>query len=224
MHQDGSVDPARRTIPTSNLRALDLSIGWSNDTWLLAWTRFYDEADSDCPFICDPPPPPAYRIEVARLTGDLTPIDLIPLELTTSNNDRAPSVGANGNDFLVVWERGSDSVIERELFASRIPRQGLPAAIEDLGRGGEPSVAVQGTDYLIAFDDGPLYLLDYQRRTRTAFAIHPGDRQHGVRLVSSGGTLAAAYLREATEPQYNIVDRAFLRFLSDSRRGRTVRK
>jgi hypothetical protein len=222
VRQDGTVDPVRRVIPSDDLRALDLSIGRNGDTWLVAWTRYYD--DSDCPGICDPPPPPTYSIDAMRLTADLALIDDVPLELTTGGDDRAPSVGANGNDFLVAWERGSDYVIGRELFSARIPLRGAPAAIESLGSGGGPSVAVQGTDYLIAFDDGPLYLLDYQRRSRTPFAIHDGDRQHGVRLVSTGPALAAAYLREASEPQYNFVDRAFLRLLGTLRRGRAVRK
>src|SRR6185295_13756192 len=220
VRQNGTIDDAPRDVPSDRLRALDLSIGWSNDTWLLAWTSYFDFQD------CGPCDPPLtfYDIQAARLTGELALIDAEPIRLTDSGFERAPSVGANGDDFLVAWASGGDYYNLHNLFASRIPRRGDPAEVTPLGRGAAPSVVALEGDYFIAFDDGPLYLLDYQRGSLQAFSMGDNGPQHDVRLAVANGKLTAAYLREASEPQYKYVDRAFLRFFGSLRRSRAVRK
>jgi len=220
VRQDGTIDDTPREVPADRLRALDLSIGWSNDTWLLAWTSYADWEDCG---MCDPPLT-FFDVQAARLTGELALIDAEPIRLTTSGFERAPSVGANGEDFLVAWALGADYSPMHNLFASRIPRRGEPAEVTPLGRGGAPSVVAVESEYFIAFDDGALFLLDYQRGSLLAFSMGEHGPQHDVRLAVANGKLTAAYLREASEPQYKYVDRAFLRSFGSLRRGRAVRK
>jgi hypothetical protein len=216
VRQDATFDPAR-VIPSDNLRALDFSIGWNAGTWLVAWTRYEDWEDCG---LCNPPMPPEYNVSAARLNAEFTLLDTSPLALADTDFDRAPSVAANGNGFLVAWERRADSTLRAQL----VPRLGPPSGELLIGTGREPSVAVRGSDTVIAFEDaGDLFTVTFGKEGRTPLAAST-DSEHAVRLIGANGALAAVYLRVAGEPLYNYVDRGFLRLLNGTTRGRAVRK
>lgn len=216
VRQDATFDPAR-VIPSDNLRALDFSIAWNADTWLVAWTRF--ENSEDCG-LCDPPMPPEYNVSAARLSAEFALLDAQPLALAVSGVDDAPSAAPHDSGFLVAWERRSDNTVRAQL----VPRFGATSGELVIGSGRQPSVAARGSDTVIAFEDaGDLYTMTFGKAGRTPLAVS-ADAEHSVRLVSANGALTAAYLRVAGEPLYNYVDRGFLRLLNTSGRGRAVRK
>lgn len=198
-------------------RARDIAVGSLPGTWLVAWTRYTD--NDDCG-MCNPPSAPTYDVNAVRLSSDLSLLDTQALMLTETTVDRAPSIAAAGNDFLVVWERLSDETIR----ARRVPRFGAPSdeLVVTTGRG--PSVVARGGEFMIAFeDDGNLFATTPGAPGRTIIASSI-DVEHSVRLVETTDGLTAAYLRVASEPLYNYVDRGFLRMLDATPRRRAIRR
>lgn len=198
----------------SRFGARDIAIAALDDMWLVAWTR-YEEMNMG-----SPPMPPTYDIEAVRVSRELAILDGGGLQLTASEQNRAPSVAAAGNEFLVAWEHMTDDTI----LARRIPRFGAPLDEHIVTAGRAPSVVARGESFVIGVeDDGDLFAKTLGMPGRTPIATS-ADREHSVRLVNGANGLTAAYLRVANEPLYDFVDRAFLRMLDSTPRRRAIRK
>jgi hypothetical protein len=218
---DGVIEETHR-LPSRDLRALDLSIAWNRDTWLIAWMRYFDFEDCT---LCNPPAPPDSNIDALRLNRNLGLLDVEPITLAETGRDRAPSVASNGVDFLVVWEEAPIGAEHSRVLARRITRQGAVQQTQTVDRGSEPHIAVRGSEYVITYEDGgDLYYKIHDTSQIVAYGLQR-DREHGPRILTVGNNFVVAYLRLAREPQYNFVDRAFLRILGGGApRGRAVRK
>lgn len=216
LQRDLTVD-ATVELPSGGVRGLDLAVGSMTGMWLVAWTRYTD--NDDCG-ICDPPSAPTWNVDAARLSHDMALLDARALHLAATQTDRAPSIAAAGDEFLVAWSRQADQTVR----ARRVPRFG-PLSDELLvSTGRAPSVLARAGAFVIAFEeDGNLFSTTLGTPGRSVIAA-TGDAEHSVRLVVSAGGVAAAYLRTASEPLYNFVDRGFLRTLDGLARRRAVRK
>lgn len=211
LHRDLTVG-APVELPSSNLRGLDIAVHAISGMWLVAWTRYYDSRDC---LLCNPPPSPEYDVHAVRLSEELALLDGEPLQLSATTVDRAPSIAAAGDEFLVVWERLPDQTIR----ARRVPRFGMPTDESVVTHGRAPSVVRRAGAYVVAFEEnGNLFTTTLGAPGRTAIATS-ADREHSVRLVSTAGGVMAAYLRIASEPLYDLVDRGFVRMLTPRRRA-----
>ncbi|WP_224241126.1 RHS repeat domain-containing protein [Hyalangium gracile] len=77
-----------------------------------------------------------------------------------SGQDIWTDVASNGTDYLVVWARGSNLQVEGDVFARRVSSMGVPLGSGEISIATDPayietapSVASNGTDYLVAWQD-----------------------------------------------------------------------
>jgi hypothetical protein len=202
-------------LPTRNRRAIDLAVGAIDGMWLVAWTRL----NEDCG-MCNPPMPPTFDVDAVRLSDAWTVLDGDPLDLAATSSDRAPSIGAMHDEFLVAWERMSDDTVR----ARRVPRFGTPLAEQLVTAGRAPSVVAHNGAFVVAYEaEGNLFTTTIGTPGSAPIATSD-DREHSVHLVDTNAGLTAAYLRVASEPLYNFVDRGFLRILDSTPRRRAIRK
>ncbi|WP_157758287.1 Ig-like domain-containing protein [Cystobacter fuscus] len=98
---------------------------------------------------------------------------------TSANAQEQPAVASNGTDFLVVWEdqRGSDF----DLYGTRVSGTGTvldPSGLILSNRSSNqlyPSVASNGTDYLVVWQDFAGSALDIRGRRVTSTGVMPDD-------------------------------------------------
>jgi hypothetical protein len=205
-------------LPASDLRGFDITIDSIPGMWLVAWTRYYDTADCG---LCNPPLPASQHVDAVRLSDQMALLDTTALHLGPTGGDRAPSVAASGDEFLVVWER---LATRTTIIARRVPRFGVPLDEQVVTTGRAPSVVAHADRFVIAFEeDDDLFTTTLGTPGRAPIATSV-DREYGVRVVSTEKGLTAAYLRVASEPLYNFVDRGFLRMLDSTPRRRAIRK
>lgn len=225
---------------------------------------------------CDPCSPSTAAegntLQAARVTSTLTLLDQVAIKIANpvgAYDSRSfpdspqyepshslfaddPSVTWNGNEWLVVWDRGFrgpvDWTIHEEVRGRRIARNGtvLEGSADDPGvliaqNAFAPSVAWTGSSYLLGWYEGtPTYraywATRYLQRIQTASLDRLGGSLSNDRILGespesdpismsvANGFASIAYSRLGDNSQYGGVSRAFVEVPNSDPRRRAIRR
>lgn len=121
------------------------SIAWNGTHYLAVWQDFRGGATGN--------------IHGARLTSTGVVLDTRGIAICTAPNDQAlPSVASNGTDFFVVWEDRRAGPT-RDIHGARVTAAGVVQDVSGIAistavnEQQAPSVASDGSDYLVVWED-----------------------------------------------------------------------
>jgi hypothetical protein len=101
------------------------------------------------------------NIHGTRVNTSGTPIDVDPSWITTSGMSKNPAVEFDGTYYLVVWEEGMGLPFS-DIYAKRVKTDGETVEstgipITSMAESHNPSVAFDGVNYLVTWDDNGIY-------------------------------------------------------------------
>gem|GEM_PF-1753827 len=200
----GSVTDAQDIVLTFGANAEQSVAAASNGThYFVAWSDNRNGVD--------------YDIYGARLERDGTVLDPTALSISTAIGEQSsPKVASDGNDFLVVWQDVRNPANWYDVYGARVTDAGSvldPAGIAIRTGSGtqyQPSVASNGSDYLVAWSEYPGASSYDIRGTRVSPA--------GAVLDPSGISISAAS-NEQSQPAIASDGANYLVVWSDSRSG-----
>ncbi|MCY1023848.1 cadherin-like domain-containing protein [Pyxidicoccus sp. MSG2] len=167
-------------LVTSASRQRTPAVASNGTQYLVVW---YDNRDNGENII-------AVRVSA---TGEVLDTSGLAIDLSSAGGGGyGPVVASNGTDYLVVWkaQRGAESRFVSTRVTSQgqvLHPQGRPISPASLPFVISPSIASNGTDYLVAFTASRL--------------TEPGSRVVGVRISSEGEALDASELRICENPE-----------------------
>ncbi|WP_236605710.1 hypothetical protein [Sandaracinus amylolyticus] len=139
------LDAGGRAVSTAAGHQLWPSVASTGTDYLVAWQDSRSGSHSD--------------IYGTRVSASGTVLDISGLVVSTAANDQqSPSVASNGTEYLVVW-RDSRSGSSSDIYATRVSASGTVLDISGLAvstaanNQQSPSVASNGTDYLVVWCD-----------------------------------------------------------------------
>lgn len=106
------VDAAPVTLSVGAPAQVTPRVAWSRDRALMVWSAWNGTA---------------WDIHGVRLDANLQPLDGTPFVISGANdNQDAPDVVSNGEDFLVVWrdDRNDDTGLRRAIYSARVTAEG----------------------------------------------------------------------------------------------------
>jgi hypothetical protein len=220
VHRGGTVDPPVIISPASMKFNGAPRVAWNGAEYLVAWEELF-------PILGLPESPQLYQsnIRAERVSASLNVLDPEPLAVavTDTRDTIQPLVATDGRDFLVAWTREAQP--GAVLFGRSVGANGtLGAETSALGPGRGSSLVWDGRRFDLAFSTlaGDTFL----RRIGADFlAIENGpDDSYGAALAPlPNGTIIAAYDRVASEPEYGLVPRVFVKTAGGGTRARAVR-
>ncbi|UCF81036.1 MAG: hypothetical protein JSV08_01020, partial [Acidobacteriota bacterium] len=144
----------------------------SNGTdYLIVWESFFSFSDDD-----------VYASRVKADGTDLDPSD-IAVAAVFGIDESAPSVASNGTDYFVAWHDERNGAANDDIYGTRVASDGTVLDISGIavstaaGNQRSPSVASNGTDYFIVWED---------------YQSGGDDDIYGARVASDGTVLDAA--------------------------------
>jgi hypothetical protein len=156
----------------------------------------------------------------ARFSSELTPLDTQPITITApaDTNIVQPRIASDGHDFLVAWSANPHFEEQTTVVVRRIPSTGAPGDSEmPLFGGSMQDLVWDGTNYDLAYSGGKPSDLAVTRIDPSghpiatlAVSATAGDDRSASLLPTGNGTVIAAYTRDAFEPIYSGVERAFV--------------
>ena len=143
-----------------------------------------------------------FHIYAGRITGDGAMLDAGGIPLCTVTGDQYwPDVGSDGHQFLVAWLDNRNATTAGDIYATRVTTNGLVLEPDGVpvcttAGGGLPTVARQGTNFLVLWADSRAGNSDlYQARMAPSGTVldpdgtplyqGPGD-QSTPRMVQAG--------------------------------------
>ncbi|MEO0226771.1 MAG: FlgD immunoglobulin-like domain containing protein [candidate division WOR-3 bacterium] len=176
--QNGTVlDPSGIAISTAANTQEYPSVAFDGTNYLVVWhdARSYSTVD-------------IYGTRVAQNGTVLDPSG-IPIS-TAANDQKHPSVAFDGTNYLVVWEDGRNG--PADIYGARVSTsgtvfdpQGIPISTVQYYDQVSPSVAFDGTNYLVVWHDSRSSIFDDIYGARVA--------QNGTVLDPSGIAISSAY-------------------------------
>jgi Secretion system C-terminal sorting domain len=123
------------------------SVMWSGSNYLVVWQ---DERNGNL------------DIYGSRVTQSGIVLDPASIAISTANNAQtAPSLAFDNNNFLVVWQDARNSgILYPDIYGARVNQSGLVIDSTSIAisaasnRQSEPSIAFDGTNYLVVWEDG----------------------------------------------------------------------
>jgi hypothetical protein len=176
----------------------------------------------------------AVNVQAARVSRGLLPLDPAPMLVATTEAFPlgAPSIASNGEDWLVVTDRGAEQIIARRVLRSGNVEGTAASAIGD---GIVPAVTWDGTRYAIAYKSGgtelrpehPL-LLGAVPATGALPMMRPAPVATDVVSPPSiartvDGRLAIIYTKVSFRPEHMGVERSYFRVMDSGQRRRVAR-
>jgi hypothetical protein len=210
------------SVVSPELGGTNLHIAWNGTNFLLVWSQLEWRLGS-------PPIPFSARISALRVSGALTPLEMEPVLLAGDDGYTYEelSVASNGQDWLVVWDRGAT------LTGRRVGNNGELGEVTPIATSAYlPRVIFDGTRYSLAwkqYDDphsrlriasiapaGPIEVTDFAPVAATDTTRHPAA------LAATPIGVAVAYARVSNAPEYGGVERTFMRIMKGSSRKRAA--
>jgi hypothetical protein len=147
------LDPAGIAVSTAADDQERPSVTSNGTDYFVAWEDWRSGTDWD--------------IYGARVASDGTVLDPTPTDIavsTAANTQQYPSVASNGTDYFVVWEDLRNGSTNRDIYGARVrasdgylhdgpPDTGGIAVSTAANDQEDPSVASNGTDYFVAWED-----------------------------------------------------------------------
>jgi hypothetical protein len=220
--RDGLLGMPVTVTPSDTMGTGSVSTAWNGHEWLVAWE---DRVPSNIPV--DPSPGYLVRIFASRLSASLNVLDPRPIVVSNTLDDNRPYVASNGDSFLIVWTRYSQTSPYFDVIAQRVSSDGSLLAQANGIRfaGGEAkSVAWDGLQYDVALSS---HVYNGQATPYDLFVTHVAatgsieslnplavitnaiDPDASL-IVTGTGRATTVYTRLGTEPQYGDVERAFV--------------
>lgn len=142
-----ALDPEGVQLSTGEIACVNPRVASSGTSFLVVWETFPRD------FV-----PSSVMAALVPASGDATAITQLPSLGNVPGWHSSPAVASNGEDYLVTW---SNDAPERSalILAARVSRTGTLLDASPLtvssgpGMQYSPSVASNGTDYLVAWDD-----------------------------------------------------------------------
>jgi hypothetical protein len=209
--------PVFVAAPKADTRFTNLSVAWNGSVWLLMWV---DERIHQPGLPGYDSPPATFAIRGARFSSELTPLDTQPITITAPADTTIvqPRLASDGRDFLVAWSANPPFGVQATVVVRRILSTGSPADSEmPLFGGTMQDLVWDGANYDLAYSGGTPSDLAVARLDRSghplatlAVSATASDDRSASLLPIGNGTVITAYTRDALEPIYSGVARAFV--------------
>jgi hypothetical protein len=201
--QGGTVlDPAGIAISTATYEQIYPAVAFDGTNYLVVW---YDERNG---FDAD--------IYGARVTPGGVVRDPSGIAICTAANDQNhPSVTFDGTNYLVVWQDGR-SLVDYDIYGARVSPGGSvrdPSGFAISNAGGSqesPSIAFDGTNYLVAWQDG---------RNGSSFDIYGARVTPGRLVLDTTGIAISTAARNQQVPSVAFDGTNYLVVWADSVNG-----
>lgn len=189
-----------------------VAAAWNGSEWLVVWETWHFAPESS-----------STEISAARLSSQLTLLDLNPIAVSNTYSDTAPVVASDGNAFLVAWSHSDNEYgANPTVHARQITPDGAaqaPAGGTLLGQGNAKSIVWDGLQYDVAFSSPQAISTLYVTHVAAHGSIESliplavvNDRSvpDASLIVTSPGRVAVAYTRIDSRPEYGDVERVFV--------------
>ncbi|HVR42327.1 MAG TPA: hypothetical protein VMS56_02680 [Thermoanaerobaculia bacterium] len=228
-HDGRLIDPVPLLLPRRADPRLEPAAAWSGSAWLITWMEPFDQPPNG--------PSPMYRqarIVGARVSPALTLLDPEPLRIAEGDPAKYvdPAVASDGTGFAIVWRKVVGLERDAPIGLAYLGADGALGPPLLLGTGDDPSIAWDGSRFLVAWERGGsgdvvgAYVSPNAADGSRVIEIAASeDAEQSPSLAAAGPQrVLAVYTRVSTEPLYGTVPRVFARIISGVSRTRAVRR